>query len=106
MTQLDNCVAGERQRSDAHNDVPLVLGGIGWRTYTRRARLGQVSAPIARRKRFLRRTPSRGGRTRGGSSARIATRANRLVAELWSRAAKSRRPRSSVMSKVSLKPQA
>jgi len=69
----------------------------GWRPY---------SAPIARRKRVFSRTPSRGGNTRGGSSARIAIEANKVVGAFWIRAEKSRSPVSSMMSKVSLNPQA
>src|SRR5215469_1346612 len=79
MTKVEHGKTGERQGSDAHYKVPPVLDGIGCRPYTRRAQQRQVSAAVARLKRFLRRTPSRGGRTRGGSLARIAMRANRVV---------------------------
>ena len=46
----------------------------------RQASTYECSTPIARRKRVFSKTPSRGGNTRGGSLARIATRANNVVA--------------------------
>ena len=51
-------------------------------------------------KRVFSKTPSRGGRTRGGSLAQIAMRANKVVAALSTRSANARSPASSTMSKV------
>src|SRR5579862_2349655 len=60
--------------------APHVAASVGLfcRTPKRVIRRGGLrrlySTPVARRKRVLRYTPSRDGSTRGGSSARIATR--------------------------------
>ena len=59
----------------------------------------------ARRKRFFRNTPSRDGSTRGGSSARIATRAKIVRSNRGRSAAKSRKPASSAMSNTASMPQ-
>ncbi len=47
-------------------------------------RPGHAFTPIAARNRFLSTTPSRSGSTRGGSSAAISTRANRVPCKLSS----------------------
>lgn len=64
------------------------------------------SMPVALRNLFFSNTPSRGGNTRGGSSARIAIRAKSVVAALRRRPANLLSPSSSVMSKAALIPQA
>jgi hypothetical protein len=62
--------------------------------------------PMAARNRCLSTTPSRSGKTRGGSSGAIDTRANSVSLRLFRRAARSCKPASSRTSRHGPIPQA